>query len=183
MTKNFIIVAYYTAKYKKEAIAFLETCCDVGVPVYCQYYEDRGSWDLNTRIKPEFIKSCIERFTCNILYVDVDARFMAYPSLIENLDCDVAYYKGDVWGHGNVETLSGTLFFKNNEISRNILDKYKTLCDTPSGELEQTHLEGAIPNYARVEILPVEYCAVYDSPKVTGKELVIKHTQASRRLS
>lgn len=180
---NFIVVAYYTAKYKKEAIAFLETCCDVGVPVYCQYVEDQGGWDKNTRYKPTFIKECLECFTCNILYVDVDARFMAFPFWAALTQCDVGFYKGDVWGHGNEEVLSGTLFFRNNEISRIILDKYESLCNITAEGLEQTFLERSIPPEAKVGYLPIEYCAIYDSPKVTGRDLVIKHTQASRRLS
>jgi hypothetical protein len=156
MTNKFIVVGYYTDKYKGEALEFLRTCIECNVPVYCEYVPDKGGWDKNTRHKPTFIRECLDRFDCNIVYVDVDARFKSYPSLFSTLDCDISYYKGKVWKHGIPEVLSGTVFFKTNAVSRKILDAYIAFCGLPGDELEQTFLESSIPAEAKVEILPIE---------------------------
>jgi hypothetical protein len=182
MTNKFIVVGYYTDKYKGEALEFLRTCIECNVPVYCEHVPDKGGWDKNTRHKPTFIRECLDRFDCNIVYVDVDARFQSYPFLFEILDCDIAYFKGKVWQRGIPEVLSGTIFVKNCSLCKTTFDNFIRHCSEPSCELEQTFLERSVVDGAKVEILPIEYCAVSDSPRIQDRKVVILHTQASRRL-
>ena len=75
MMNKFIAVAYYTPNYKDEVKGLVESAILCGVPIYVEAVEEKGNWDENTHYKPTFIKECLERFNCPILYVDADARF------------------------------------------------------------------------------------------------------------
>lgn len=183
MTKNFLVVGYYTPRYKEHASEFVESCLKNSVPVYCEQIDDLGDWDKNTHYKPDFIKKCLSKFPLfNIIYVDVDARIEKYPELFNTLDCDIAFYKGNVWGDSRVEVLSGTIFFRNNKISHEILDNWSNNCNTHTREWDQVLLERSVPPETKVTILPIEYCAIFDSPRIKNKEVVISHLQASRTL-
>lgn len=182
MTKNFTIIAYYTDKYRDDAGHFMQSAARYGVPVYCEHVPDRGSWLLNTSFKPTFIRACFERIQNNLVYCDVDARFRGYPALFEELQSDIAFYQGNIWGRGHEEeTLSGTVFLAHNKKVENFILNWQKACNNNSGEWDQRLIVPALPQDCVVSYLPIEYCAIFDSPKVLGKELVIEHLQHSRQ--
>ena len=177
---SFIVVGYYTEKYKQDAAEMMASCAAYGVPVYCEYVEDRGSWTLNTSYKPTFLLSCLERFNCDIVYVDVDARFNNFPELFNKLTTDIAYYKGKVWEYGDEEILSGTVFLRNNKIVHKFVFNWRNACNNKSWEWDQRLVAESVPEECTVDYLPIEYCAIFDSPMVNGKDIVIRHLQHSR---
>ena len=42
-------------------------------------YEQRGSWEENCGIKPEFIFSMMKEHECDLFYVDADSEWLAKP--------------------------------------------------------------------------------------------------------
>lgn len=183
MTKNFIVVGYYTDRYRHDAADFMRSCAMHDVPVYCAPVEDRGSWILNTSFKPTFLLDCFNKFNCPIVYCDVDARFDKFPWLFNNNDhnYDVMYYKGNVWGAGHgAEVLSGTVYLAHNKKVEKLLQNWKNACDNNNQEWDQRLIESSLPEGISTRILPVEYCAIFDSPMIEGKEVVIRHLQHSR---
>jgi hypothetical protein len=176
-----MIVGYYTDKYQADAVDFVRSCILHNVPVYCEHVPDRGSWALNTSFKPTFLESCMNRFNTNIVYCDVDARFERYPWLFDNVEHDIMFYKGNVWGAGHdEEVLSGTVYLSNNKKVKNFLANWKNACNNNNQEWDQRLLYQSLPEGIVTGMLPVEYCAIFDSPKIAGKEIVIRHLQHSR---
>jgi hypothetical protein len=175
-------VGYYTDRYTDNAREFMASCARVGVECYCKHVDDRGSWILNTSYKPTFIKECLDTLNTNIIYCDVDARVERYPELFDRTTNDVMFYKGRVWGHSDEEVLSGTMFLRNNEIVKNFVSNWANLCNNNNREWDQRLVVGSLPEGIDVGYLPVEYCAIFDSPMVEGKDIVIRHLQASRQM-
>jgi hypothetical protein len=179
---RFIVVGYYTDKYRQDAIEMAESCSAHGIPVYCEPIEDRGQWVLNCSYKPTFLKRCVERFNIPIVYCDVDARFERFPFLFNMLDCDVSFYKGQVWAHDKTpETLSGTVFINNTPKAKEFVSNWSDNCQRNNLELDQRLIDFSIPEGCRVVNLPVEYCAIFDSPMIKGREVVVRHLQHSRQ--
>jgi hypothetical protein len=178
---RFIVCSYYTPKYAVEANGLVASCIKYGVPVYVEPLRDLGSWDANTHYKPTFIKNCLKKFNCDVVYIDADARFEFYPTLFENLDCDMAFYEGPVW-NGHEELLSGTIFVRNSEATKRTIALWEKMCGI-STEWDQVVLQSCLDDDLRVRKLPVEYCAIFDAPTVKDKSCVIKHYQASRRFN
>lgn len=179
---NFTFVGYYTDKYRDDAAEFVASCVKFGVPVYVEYVSDRGNWLANCSFKPTFIGRCMDKINTDIIYCDVDARLLSYPTLFADIDCDIAYHKGKVWSHAvEDEVLSGTIYLRNNKISRNIVYKWSTLCNNNNREMDQVLLERSVSDDAVKKILPVEYCAIFDSPLIKDKQVVISHLQHSRQ--
>jgi hypothetical protein len=179
MTNKFIVIGFYTDNYKDSALGFARSCVEHGVPFYLKRIDDQGGWHKNTSYKPMFIRECMDRFNCDVVYVDVDAEFLKFPTLFETISADVAFFKGSVWNDSRVEVLSGTMYFKNNDMTFLFVEAWKHLCKTHS-EWDQVLIEPCITKDLKVEYLPIEYCAIFDSPRVVGKDIVIRHLQHSR---
>jgi len=194
-THNFIIVSYFTldTPYAKIAhdclmptLSRTDLTCDVrGV-------DNLGSWINNTSYKPTFIKSMLEKHDCNIVWVDCDAEVIRYPEMFlhipDEYDVAVHYLDRDKWYQGKnkgTELLSGTIFFRNNENSMRIVDRWKEECDKRL-EWDQKVLQRVLENENVFE-LPIEYCYIKTMPdgslpSVKVIEPVIIHNQASRKL-
>lgn len=182
--EDFIVCAYYTPLYKEEALQLMDTCLIHSINFWIEPLPDLGSWDKNTHFKPKFIQRCLEKFNKPILYVDADARFMKYPEMFHNIQADVSYFKGDVWGRGHEETVSATIYLKPNERVFKLLKQWEELCNQELHINDQELLAMELgKNYVSQEILPIEYCAIFDSPMISGKDPIILQTQASRRLT
>lgn len=189
----FKVIAYATRDdyYEKLAIQLSESCNRFNIPIHLQLIDSLGSWELNTHYKGQFIKSCLETLddVQHFLYVDVDATFMDYPSLIDTLDCEISYRIENFRWRSN-EPLSGTIYIKktgntiklledwikiNNEIASNRRDPLTW---------EQYNLQRAMdinPQLSFVN-LPAEYCYVDKHTKSHYPDIspVIYHHQASR---
>jgi len=176
----FNVVSFYTDLYKEQADKMIESAKNVGLDTKAIRVEDRGSWSKNTRIKAEIVLKELEYG--NVVYVDADARFLKYPSLFDNLDCDVAFHRLNNPGNQN-ELLGGTLFFKSSEKVKDIVKEWIIECNQEDNVWEQQLLDKVIKrNDLNIYLLSVEYCAIFDHPSIKGKDVVILHTQASRQL-
>lgn len=176
-----IIVAYYTEGngYKDEADKLIESLLKFkgrDFTLDIEAVKDFCSWDKNTGYKPTFIKRKLQEYKKPIVYLDVDAVVREYPSLFDEIDCDIACHYRD-----NEELLSGTLYFNYTDKALSVLDEWiKTI---GSLDLEQRCLQYVLDQRkdVRVHKLPASYTQIFDSMAHNGKP-VIEHFQASRRL-
>jgi len=187
---SFIVVAYFTVGTLYEARAkILERSLERNrVPYHIEGVPNLGSWLKNTNFKPTFIKSMLQKFDENIVYVDVDAEFLQHPILFEELgndsDCNIAVHLFDrscyVNSVGGFEVLSGTIFLRNCDWVKGIVNEWEARCQKHlHGEVDQKSLEHVLRG--RFTELPGEYCKIFDrEPEVT--EPVIVHYQASREV-
>lgn len=193
--KSFIVIAYYTIntpyeveieKLKHSLSKFNIDNDIVGVP-------NLGSWEKNTHYKAIFVREMMEKHSeRSLLYVDADAVFREYPNLIPGLDCDVALRYQD-FNYRKNEALSGTVYFANNDVSKQLVDKWISInVASPSTRgnpesYEQYNLAKAINSFVGIKIynLPPEYTFIFDSMRriYPNAKPVIEHFQASRKLA
>lgn len=177
---SFIVCAYYTERYKQHADEFIMSAKEVGVDVHTSLVNDLGLWVLNCGYKPTFIKECLEKFNTNIVYCDIDARFKRFPELFRSISEDIAYWRCNLKNQKHLA--SGTLFFKNNDVSRKIVIEWEKKCKESPSFLDQSVLEDVLKNIQHSEFsLPTEYCQIFDWEKQTESPVIV-HLQASRKL-
>ncbi len=179
---NYIVVAYYTYKtrYAEEVENLIESIEHFKLPMDIQGMESKGSWQKNCIHKPEFIREMIYKHPDNdILYVDADARIQQYPQLLDDVDFDLGICPFEE------ELLGGTLYFANNQKTRDLLDIWIDECHKNLEVWEITTLIRILPECEKklkikVHLLPPTYCQIFDLMKHYG-DPVIEHFQASRR--
>jgi len=183
---KFIIVGYYTRNtlYEKQAKKFIVSLKRFDIPYYVEGIDNLGDWYKNCNYKPVFIKKMLLKFPkLNIVYVDVDARFLKYPILFETLDCDIAVHNFDRSAYGKhakgFEILSGTVFLKNNKEVYKLVEEWERKCKEFPHDWEQRSLQKVL--HGRFYNLPPEYCTIIDTMSFV-KEPVIVHNQVSRRV-
>jgi hypothetical protein len=145
-----------------------------------------GSWKANTDYKPTFILKKLQKLKEDVVWLDVDASIEQYPSLLFNIpkEFDIALHKLDwnkQYNKPGEEILSGTLFIRNNDISKTLLENW--IGTLPKHRWEQEALKEVlnIPYFN----LPAEYCTVIDFDNKIPSYIsnpVIVHHQASRKL-
>lgn len=142
-----------------------------------------GSWRENVLYKPTFILEKFDEFG-SVLYVDADAVFKRYPTLLDKLSCDVAVHQLDHRPSKiprkkplpSKTILSGTIFFGEGgriTITRWVKEckgKVRTHCP------DQLALRKALNGFTQ---LPVEYCTIFDDYFRPEKPVIV-HYQASR---
>lgn len=193
MSPQFLTIAYYTEgnKYKELSENLKASCEKHSVSLYLKAIPNLGSWEKNTHYKAKFIQECLESLGKDLLYVDVDAVFRSYPSLIESLECDIAYRTENFKWRKN-EALSGTIFLKNNDRVKHFVSKWIEINEkNPAHRFkpetwEQANMQRAIdlvPDL-KYQNLPPEYTFVFDHTRklYPGLEPVIEHFQASRKI-
>jgi len=190
--ENFIVVGYYTENtfYEKEAIEVGLSASNLEIPCYFHDVKDQGNWHKNTNYKPTFLLEMFEKYKDDyiaIVYVDVDARFVAYPELFDTLaavPCPIAVHNFDRscyrGGRENgYEILSGTIYLQTLNETKWILEKWERECQSHIGTWDQKNLEKVLKgNYHN---LPYQYCMIYDRYKDTENPVII-HYQASRKV-
>ena len=181
--KPWIVIGYYTRNtlYENKAKEFIESLESYKIPYYVEAIDNLGSWHKNTAYKPTFIKRMMEKFAGeDIIYVDCDAKFFAYPKLFDDLDCDIAVYELDRscyrGGHGT-EVLSGTIFLRNNLRVLKLVEEWERKCQKSSLVVDQKHLEKVLAgNFYK---LPPQYCKIFDTMRHVENQVIV-HYQASR---
>ena len=182
------VVSYYTLNtpYDLEATK-LKTSLDLfNIPHVICGVQSRGSWDANTKIKPEIILNALDIFGEGVMYVDADATFHASPE-IDLSGCDWAAHVMDkgFWGQDTTKRthslMSGTVYFADNDAARQVLRQWAANNKAHPKEWDQRNLETIWQKGAfKFKELPFEYCAIDKTMQVT--DAVIRHHQASRRL-
>ena len=185
--KPFVVVGYYTRDtlYEGWARAFVESLKKFSIPYYVEAIANLGDWYSNTHYKPTFIKKMLKKFPeANVVYVDCDAKFFAYPTLFEELSCDIGVHYFDRSLHGNkrlsgFEVLSGTIFLENSEEVYDLVSKWGQQCRRQPFIWDQKALEIILEG--KFYNLPEEYCTIFDIMKHVKKPVIV-HYQASREV-
>lgn len=187
---SFIVVGYFTTGtlYEQEAGRLIASLRQYRIPYYIAPVQSKGDWYQNTQWKPTFVRQMLDKFNSkSIVYVDVDAEFLAYPSLFDELDARSDVHVGVHLldhikrgrPHADFELLSGTIFFKNDNVARTIIDRWIEKCKNAGKLWDQVALAEVLrglPYY----VLPEEYCTIFDYMNDVVHP-VIRHYQASRR--
>ncbi len=159
--------------------------------------EDKGTWRKNIHERIRVLRGLLDRFQRNIVYIDADGAVIHYPELLDGIEEDFAavwldrekyfprFWKKGFYGEqpaGKWEILGGTMFFRNNDRARAMLDAWEKLDAPMDTHLSQVHLFNAIKSVPEIRVLkmPDGYCQIFDIMAKAG-EPVIEHYQASRR--
>lgn len=135
MTDKFVIVTFYTEKYKRFFEAWSNSIKKHGIMTIAYPCEDTGNWYLNASNKPKVILESLDNVGGkDVVWCDIDAKMMKYPELFDNIETDIAGYRinqNQEWVKQFVDEhymwknydliYTGTVYFKNN-------DKTKVLC-------------------------------------------------------
>jgi hypothetical protein len=185
------VVGYYTINsfYEEEAKRLIPSLQKFGIPYYIEPIESKGDWYSNTQYKPDFLKRMLTKFAPkSLIYVDIDAEFLQFPALFDQLDekpdVHIGVHMLDHSKRGRslvgLEMLSGTIFLRNSSLVHQLVDAWIQKCIQGKPHIwDQVALQqaiGSIPFFT----LPEEYCTIFDYMSDV-KNPVIKHYQASRR--
>jgi len=184
---GFLVVGYYTKNsiYEDAAEILIKSMLKYKIPYYVEGIEDKGDWWKNTQFKPTFLIRMLKAFPDkNIVYVDCDAEFLKYPELFDTFEGDIGAYLFDrscyTKSAGGYEVLSGTLFFRNNDFVKKILDEWEHECLKHLHVWDQKSLERVLKG--RFKKLPGEYCKIFDRMDSVTDPVII-HYQASRKIN
>lgn len=183
---NYIVVGYYTVDtlYQDKAQVLKESLARFNVPHDIIGVKNLGDWYKNTCYKPTFLKEMLcKHYPLPIIYVDVDAEFMAYPDLFDTFEGDIGVYVFDrseyrKSAHG-FEVLSGTIFLRNNDKVFDIVEKWEIECKANPRVWDQKSLEKVLDGH--YSLLPGEYCKIFDRMSFIIEPIIV-HYQASREV-
>jgi hypothetical protein len=174
----FRIVSMYTknTEYHTEAQRLYKSLAKHRIPHVIYECESTGSWEKNCQLKACAILEALEKNDCAIVWTDADSEIIRYPSLFDELSCDIALHKI------GTEYLSGTVYFANNETVKGVVREWVEV-NKRNLEWDQKNLQFVLSrNKIDLAFLPSEYCKIFDRRSQQCKEPVIVHYQASRRL-
>lgn len=179
--KNDILyVSMFTANtpYQEEVKILQKDLDRLALPYEIVGLRTQGSWVKNTQMKPQVIKGTMDKYGKDVVWVDADAEILKYPELFYNLDCDIAFHYIKEWD----EKMTGTMYFKNNTISREVLNKWIEL-NSKNDKPDAMNFQTIMEQFKDVLVfnLPNEYIHISDNPYLKCEQPVIKHNQASRR--
>lgn len=186
MKEDFIVVGYYTKDtlYEARAATLQKSLEKYKVPFYLERIDDLGGWYANTCYKPTFLKEMLEKFSDhNIIYVDCDAEFFAFPELFNSFEGNIGVYLFDRSCYSKsakgFEILSGTIFLRNNTEVKQMVEDWEQECKSHPNVWDQKSLEKVLgDNY---EKLPGEYCKIFDRMEWITSPIIV-HYQASREV-
>lgn len=180
---SFIVCCFYTESYRDHALSLKESLDTFGLNYYIKQVEDAGYWEANTRIKPHFILSCLQKFPSkDVLYLDADALVKKPIDYFNHINSDVAFYKTKGMAGMSHDYLASTLFFKNTEPTRALVKQWiEEQKDGKRTQVDQDSLDAAmlkLENTLAIEPLPAGYIKIFD--KDYEGEVYIEQYQASR---
>jgi hypothetical protein len=193
MSPKFLTIAYFTKGNSYETLSenLKESCKTYDIPLILKPIENLGSWESNTHYKATFILECLNTYPQNLVYVDVDAVFRRYPDLFDTLDCDIAYRTESFKWRKN-EALSGTIFIKNSDKGKEIIQKWIETNDKIAANQfdpttwEQANMQRVINGDTSINYfnLPPEYTFITDHTRklYPGLKPVVEHFQESREV-
>ena len=124
MSKPWIVKAFHTGgPYSKDATKLRDSAERFDVPIDIEVIQSCGSWNANTHYKAQSVLRAMADHPDKqyIIHVDVDAWFMQYPALFDDLDCDLgAFY----WGGGGT-WCSGTIIIRNTSAVKALIKEWK----------------------------------------------------------
>jgi len=199
--KQFIITSYYTldTPYQKVSHDYLlNSLRKLNLKSDIRGVNNLGNWQKNTLYKATFIKQMLEKhIDRNVVFLDADAEILKYPALFDEIPEEynfaAHFLDRDKWYNQQFdeprELLSGTLFLRNSQESKRIVEIWEHACASYKMIWEQRLLQTVIEQEKiKVFELPIEYAWIKsmpngDTPFVKPKgDIIIQHNQVSRQL-
>lgn len=89
------LISFYTNdwKYAQYAKELIEDCANLKMPYKIEELPSTGSYLKNTCMKPKFILDKLNELKSPVLWVDVDASLVKYPSFFDTVNGDFAARK------------------------------------------------------------------------------------------
>lgn len=181
-----VVVGYYTNDfYRIEGARMVASSAMFDLPLRFESWDDHGSWVSNTQQKANFLRWIIDRVQGrDILYVDADAVFRKNPLPFLNRLPDTVNIAAHYMKPG--ELLSGTIFLRNCNRTKHLLDDWIRLNKEDPGAWDQGTLNAVVKTMDDNEFfaLPPAYTFIFDTMRrmYPHIEPVIEHYQASRTL-
>ena len=196
---NFIVCVYATKDTPYEMIALTQVIPSlVALQIHYCYYSvpNLGSWKKNTSYKATFAMDRLKEYPDkNIVLLDADCKVNNYPELFNAIpeQYNVAAHLLDwaTWyqnGTTNKEFLTGTLYLKNSDRTKKLVQQWIDDCAKDVNSWEQKVLANVlVRNKEQIYALPLSYCYIASLPD--GREPNVKidnptivHFQKSREL-
>ena len=185
-SRNFVICAFYTPSYHTNALNLKESIEQFSLNYHIEEVKDRGYWEANTRIKPEFLQECLNRFPYqNILYIDTDACVKDELTFFDTITEDICLYDTQRAVGMSHQYLASTIFLKNtpntHELVRLWIQNQQggvTLVDQDSLDKAMLQMTGKIS----IKPLPEGYIKIFDRDQYKGP-VYIEQYQASRNIT
>ena len=179
---GFHIISMYTRNtpYEEEVVNLRQSLEQLDVPHTIYPIDSLGSWEKNCQQKANCIRTALQDFEEDIVWVDADAVVNSYPQLFEELEGDLAFF----WFSFDKRIRSGTLFLRNRPLCHQLVNDWIALNES-NQEWDQVNLqtvwEKSYLDLIKVDILPASYCKIFDNKYQQVEHPVITHFQASRR--
>ena len=178
------IVSYYTPLYEEEAQTLIKSLEKFKLKYSVEKLPCLGSWAANCRQKIPYILKHLKEGP--IFWTDADSVIQQYPSLIFDLDCDMALHN-----FKDKEYQGGTMYFNNTVKTISFVKRWIEYLNSdqylksPGRKGDQSALNDLLnkPNDLIIKPLPPEYCFIFDLSKQYYGNFnpVIEHFQASRK--
>jgi hypothetical protein len=186
MRNPLLVVAYYTidTPYEAEVENLRRSLAGMPLAAEIAAVPNLRAWQANTQYKAEFLRDMLARHgdRHRLLYVDADAVFRQYPSLLDDIECDIAVHfmpRGP---------LSGTIYLEPTPAAEALVHAWIAANRAHPDRWDQVNLGAVIRERRtrgdlRVVELPVEYTFIFDLARRDHPDArpVIEHFQASRR--
>lgn len=189
----------YTTKgsYEKElAYHLMPSLKKFNIPYDIDVIKE-SNWHTATHYKATFIKKKLEEHKKPLVFLDVDAQILKYPSLFDEIpkeyDLSVHYLDLDLQWRKTPGTrrdaLSGTLYLNYNDKVLRFVDEWIKE-NEKSGIMEQKNMERVIDRNKNLKVYPLPYSYItiitqlnnIPTHMIKKEDIYIIHHQASRRL-
>lgn len=180
-SQPFLACSFFTDKYLADAESLWKSLVKTRTPHFLKHYPSRGYWEANTRIKPEFLLACLQRFPGrDIVYLDADSVVHAPLELFFSFPGDLGVFVAPPNSPLSHPYLTGTLYLRNTAAVHRFVQDW---IDAQGGMVlgvDQDSFSAAIERNPALVVtpLPESYVKIFDRGDA---EPVIEHFQASRR--
>ena len=126
-SSNILHISFATinTKYSDSIDDLCDTLTKNGNNYYIAKIPDYNGWKNNTYIKASWIYDILQRFTYDIVWIDMDTHIIKtplYSTIEKSIDVSIPYIEH--WKLSDYEYISAVLYFKNNESSKKFLETW-----------------------------------------------------------
>lgn len=177
------MVSFYTpgTAYEELARHLAASVRERGLPLRIEARKRQATWAETCAQKPFFIREALEKHP-RVLWLDADARLMAFPELLRDADADFAVHRRDGLGP-QMRFASGTVYFSRR--ARCLVDRW---CEVQSRSPRMWDQEALFRAWSEWEegtvrslFLPKPYLTKFDEGEELLRRAVVVHYQQSRR--
>jgi hypothetical protein len=182
MKNDWIVVSMYTidTPYEEEVQTLISSLDKWDIEYMVYPIEPQGSWQKNCQMKAKVVLDALENIDKNIVWLDADAEVHGKLEFFNSVVGDMSFKRVNRTDKPWLELLSGTIYFKNNQITKNVVQEWISINES-NIELDQENLKQAVDKFPDLEVTPLPETYIVVSPNQKGRGGLITHHQASRR--